>query len=89
MEERKEESWKEERKRWRMEEGVNIKVVQDVLGHKDVKTTLNIYTDVTKELKQEGFAHLQEKMNRKKQQKEEEGNASFGEDGLVSAETAS
>ena len=72
-----------------VEEGVNIKVVQDVLGHKDVKTTLNIYTDVTKELKQEEFEDLQEKMNRKKQQKEEGGNVFFGESGLVPDETAS
>lgn len=46
-----------------IEEGVNIKVVQDVLGHKDVETTLNIYADVTKELKQKEFAELQKKMN--------------------------
>lgn len=49
-----------------VEEGVNIKVVQDVLGHKDVATTLNIYTDVTKELKQKEFDSLQEKIGRKK-----------------------
>lgn len=46
-----------------VEEGVNIKVVQDVLGHKDVETTLNIYTDVTKELKQKEFGDLQKRMN--------------------------
>ena len=34
------------------EAGVNIKVIQDTLGHKDITTTLNIYTDVTKELKE-------------------------------------
>ena len=33
------------------EAGVNVKVIQDTLGHKDIATTLNIYTDVTKELK--------------------------------------
>ncbi|MCD8397237.1 MAG: site-specific integrase [Lachnospiraceae bacterium] len=47
-----------------VEAGVNIKVVQDVLGHKDVETTLNIYTDVTKELKRKEFDSLQEKMNK-------------------------
>lgn len=47
-----------------IEEGVNVKVVQDVLGHKDVETTLNIYADVTKELKQKEFAELQKKMNK-------------------------
>ena len=45
-----------------VEAGVNIKVVQDVLGHKDVKTTLNIYTDATQELKQREFETLQKKM---------------------------
>lgn len=48
-----------------VEAGVNIKVVQDVLGHKDVETTLNIYTDVTKELKEREFEHLQKKMQGK------------------------
>lgn len=47
-----------------VEEGVNIKVVQDVLGHKDVETTLNIYTDVTKELKLREFHNLQKKMDK-------------------------
>lgn len=47
-----------------VEKGVNIKVVQDVLGHTDVGTTLNIYTDVTKELKQREFDNLQEKMRK-------------------------
>ena len=33
------------------EAGVNIKVIQDALGHSDISTTLNIYADVTKELR--------------------------------------
>ena len=40
------------------EAGVNIKVMQDTLGHADISTTLNIYADVTKELKREEFAGL-------------------------------
>lgn len=35
-----------------VEAGVNLKVVQDTLGHKDFSTTMDIYTDVTRELKQ-------------------------------------
>lgn len=37
------------------EAGVNIKVIQDTLGHADVSTTLNIYTDATRELKSSEF----------------------------------
>lgn len=33
------------------ESGINIKVIQSVLGHSDVSTTLDIYADVTKDLK--------------------------------------
>ena len=40
------------------EAGVNIKVMQDTLGHADISTTLNIYADVTKELKKEEFDGL-------------------------------
>ena len=40
------------------EAGVNIKVMQDTLGHADISTTLNIYADVTKELKKSEFAGL-------------------------------
>lgn len=45
-----------------VESGVNIKVVQDVLGHKDVSTTLDIYTDVTKELAEREFDNLEKKL---------------------------
>lgn len=37
---------------------MNVKVIQDTLGHKDILTTLNIYTDVTKELRQSEFEGL-------------------------------
>ena len=40
------------------EAGVNVKVIQDTLGHKDISTTLNIYTDVTKDLRQSEFEGL-------------------------------
>ena len=42
------------------EAGVNVKVIQETLGHSDVSTTLNIYADMTKELQQSGFADFEE-----------------------------
>lgn len=33
------------------EAGVNMKVIQDVLGHADIGTTMNIYADATKDMK--------------------------------------
>ena len=44
------------------EKGVNVKVIQDVLGHSDFKTTMDIYTDVTNELKQQEFSDLDVKL---------------------------
>jgi len=35
-----------------------MKMIQDALGHADISTTLNIYADVTKELKKDEFAGL-------------------------------
>ena len=40
------------------ENKVNIKVIQEVLGHKDFTTTMDIYTDATKDLKQSEFDSL-------------------------------
>ena len=40
------------------EAGVNVKVIQDTLGHADISTTLNIYADVTKNLKKSEFEGL-------------------------------
>lgn len=40
------------------EAGVNVKVIQDALGHQDISTTLNIYADVTRELKKSEFSGL-------------------------------
>ena len=41
-----------------VEAGVNVKVIQDALGHQDISTTMNIYADVTKELKKSEFEGL-------------------------------
>ena len=67
-----------------VEAGVNLKVVQDTLGHKDFSTTMDIYTDVKRELKQREFDNLQEKMNQKKYRGKQRGNpdaAGQNEDG--------
>ena len=55
-----------------VEAGVNIKVIQDALGHKDIQTTMNIYADVTRELKKSEFEGLDGffKKNREDQQDE-------------------
>lgn len=45
------------------EAGLNIKVIQDVLGHADVSTTLNIYADATKRMKTSAFASFEDFMN--------------------------
>ena len=41
-----------------------MKVMQDVLGHSDVSTTLNIYADVTKDLRQSEFDGFEAFMRR-------------------------
>ena len=40
------------------EAGLNIKVIQNVLGHADISTTMDIYIHVTSELKKSEFADL-------------------------------
>ena len=38
---------------------INLKVIQDTLGHADISTTLNIYADVTKEARMESAKKLE------------------------------
>lgn len=45
------------------EAGANMKTVQDILGHADIATTMNIYTDVTREMRLEAAAALEEYMS--------------------------
>ena len=42
-----------------IEAGVNIKVVQETLGHADISTTLDIYASVTKDLRKKEFERLE------------------------------
>ena len=42
------------------EAGINIKAMQEILGHADSQTTLDIYTDATKELKQREMIRLED-----------------------------
>ena len=45
------------------EAGVNIKVIQAILGHSNIHTTLDIYTEATSELKQNEIIRLESYMN--------------------------
>jgi len=40
----------------------NIKVIQDIMGHSDITTTMNIYAEVTEKKKQESFKNLEGKI---------------------------
>ena len=40
----------------------NLKVIQSVMGHKDISTTMDIYAEATEEKKQEIMASLQGKI---------------------------
>ena len=42
------------------EAGTNIKLMQDILGHADISTTLHIYADATKELRDNEMKSLEE-----------------------------
>lgn len=52
------------------EAGVNIKAMQDILGHADAVTTMNIYADATSDLKEremKNFAQFFTSMKGKKE----------------------
>ena len=40
----------------------NLKVIQDIMGHADIKTTMDIYAECTHEKKQEAVSNLQGKI---------------------------
>jgi len=44
------------------ENETNIKVIQSVMGHKDIATTMDVYAEATKDAKAKSFASLQDKI---------------------------
>ena len=44
------------------ENETNLKVIQEIIGHADISTTMDIYNEATKEKKQESFANLEGKI---------------------------
>ena len=45
------------------EQETNLKVIQSIMGHKDIKTTMDIYAEATEEKKQESFERLAATLN--------------------------
>ena len=45
------------------ENETNLKVIQSIMGHKDIQTTMDIYAEATEEKKQESFERLAEKLD--------------------------
>lgn len=43
------------------ENETNVKVIQEVMGHKDIQTTLDIYAEVSNQKKREVFEQLNSK----------------------------
>lgn len=54
------------------EAGVNIKAMQDILGHADAETTLQIYADATKEMKRAELINFEDYFNALKEAQEGE-----------------
>lgn len=44
-------------------QGINLKVIQERLGHKDFSTTTNIYSHVTKKMQEEATNELSKILN--------------------------
>ena len=45
------------------EQEPNVKVIQEIMGHKNIQTTLDIYADATEEAKKESMGRLSEKLD--------------------------
>lgn len=48
------------------EAGVNIKAMQEILGHADAETTMNIYAEATKDLKQSELINFEAYFSKQK-----------------------
>lgn len=44
------------------ENETNIKIIQDIMGHSDISTTMNIYAEATESKKKEAFSNLEGKI---------------------------
>lgn len=44
------------------ENETNLKIIQEIMGHADISTTMNVYNEATKEKKMESFANLEGKI---------------------------
>ena len=44
------------------ENETNLKVIQEIMGHSDITTTMNIYAEATNDKKQEAFSQLEGKI---------------------------
>ena len=48
------------------EAGVNVKAMQDILGHADAETTMDIYAEATKDLKRAELIDFEQYFNAQK-----------------------
>ena len=44
------------------ENETNLKIIQEIMGHADIATTMNVYNEATKEKKKESFSNLEGKI---------------------------
>lgn len=44
------------------EKETNFKIIQEIMGHKDIATTMNIYAEATREAKQNSMSNLEGKI---------------------------
>ena len=49
---------------WLLEQGVNIKIISERLGHKSIRTTMDIYSHVTPSMQEEAVTALEKMMNK-------------------------